>query len=92
MKVTLKAFVLLERANLLTNVEKAARTLGIYDLASANSIDRLLEIANEPEAMPVGAPVIVGSEPILEILTEDPPGGQAPGVRPTVKATRKVGR
>ena len=92
MKETLKAFVLLERANLLTNVEKAARTLGIYDVASANSIDRILEIANEPEGTPVGPPVVVGSEPVLEIVTEDPPGGQAPGVRPTVKSVRKAGK
>lgn len=92
MKETLKAFVLLERAALLTNVEKATRILGIHDVASKNSVDRLWEIAHEPEEREVGEPVVVGSEPVLEISTEDPPGGQKPGVRPTVKVTRKVGK
>ena len=92
MKETIKAFVLLCNAGLLTNAEKATRVLGIHGVASTNSIDRLLEIANEPEETPVGPPVVVGSEPVLEIVTEDPPGGQAPGVRPTVKSVRKAGK
>lgn len=92
MKETLKAFVLLERAKQIVNVEQAARILGIHDVASRNSVDRLWEIAHEPEAKPVGAPVVVGSEPVLEIATENPPGGQAPGVRPAIRMTRKAGK
>lgn len=90
MKDTLRAFVLLERQGLITNVEKAARVLGIWDAVSKNSIDKLWEMATQPD-VPVGGASMVGSEPVLEIATEDPVGGQRPGVRPTVKRIRAKG-
>lgn len=91
MKETLKAFVLLERQGLITNVEKAARILGIHEVASQNSVDQLWAMATVPD-IPLEGSVIVGSEPVLEIATEDPEGGQRPGVRPTVKSTRAKGK
>lgn len=92
MNELLKAFVLLDREHLLLNAEKAARVLGVYGLVAKNSNDQLWALANtEAEPDPDGS-VIVGSEPVVEIATEDPEGGQRPGVRPTVKRTRTKGR
>lgn len=84
MKETLRAFVLLERQGLITNVEKAARVLGVWDVASKNSVDQLWAMATQPDVPMIGQ-TMVGSEPVLEIATEDPVGGQRSGTRPTVK-------
>lgn len=92
MNELLKAFVLLDREHLLVNAEKAAKVLGVYGLVSRNSNDQLWAMANAPGEPDPGASVIVGSEPVLEIATEDPRGGQQPGVRPTTKHTRTRGR
>lgn len=88
MNELLRAYCLLEREHLLTNTEKAAKVLGIWDLACKNSNDRLWEMAHDGSEPDPAESSVVGSEPVLEIKTEDPVGGQRPGVRPTVKHTR----
>lgn len=88
MNELLRAYCLLEREHLLTNVEKAARVLGIWDLAAKNTNEKLWEMAHAGSEPDPGESSMVGSEPVLEIKTEDPAGGQRPGVRPTVKHTK----
>jgi hypothetical protein len=85
---TLKAFCILDREHLLTNTEKAARSLNLWHLVAQNTPAKLWELAHAAEEPDPETSSMVGSEPVLEILTEDPPGGQRPGVRPTVKHTR----
>ncbi len=91
MKETIRAFCILERNQLLPNAEKAARVLGIWGVVKENSTDGLWEIATR-EDVPVSTTSLVGSEPKVLIETEDPPGGQAPGVKPTAKKTRTIGK
>ena len=90
MKETILAYCILDREHLINNAEKAARALGIWHVVANNSTDNLWRIAREPDA-PVEQTSMVGSEPVLEIHTETPPGGQRSGVRPTVKHVRNKG-
>lgn len=86
MKETLKAFLTLDKAGLLLNAEKAARLLGLHELVSTNHTAALWAMAEAD--VPLEGTSMVGSEPVVEIATEPPPGGQRSGVRPSVKHVR----
>ena len=69
----LKAFCILEREHLITNLEKAARSLGIWNLVSQNTQAELWVIAHAPEAQEPGKATMNGSVPVTVIETEKNP-------------------
>lgn len=91
MNELLRAFCILEREHLITNSEKAARSLGIWGLVSQNTTAELWKIAHAPEAPAEGASSMNGSEPVTVIETEKNPDfdPQAPPPSPVRKKARQ---
>lgn len=90
MNDVIKAYCILDKAQLLVSAERAARALGIWNEVANNSNDGLWALATMPDAPATSR---VGSEPVVEIATEPNPGfRQGPPPSPVrVKQPRKVG-
>lgn len=88
MNELLKAFCILEREHLINNSEKAARSLGIWDIVSKNSTAKLWELAHAGMEPNPATTSMVGSEPVLAIETEPNPEFKVGPPPSPVKVTR----